>query len=144
MKRHESLIPLSREHHDGLILAQLIKLNAPVYKGMPETTADKVKYASKFYRFDLIEHFKKEEEMLRKIKLANEAIDQLAVEIEEEHRVLQRLFSGLENSTDQEAVLNELGILLEAHIRKEERILFPLIEKYCSAEVMEALRPLLT
>ena len=41
MKRHEALAPLSREHHGTLILAQLLKKGAPVYKGLPDTDTGK-------------------------------------------------------------------------------------------------------
>jgi hypothetical protein len=35
MKRHEALIPLSRDHHGTLILARLLRSDAPPYKGLP-------------------------------------------------------------------------------------------------------------
>ena len=57
IKRHKTLTPLSREHHSGLILAQLIKKGAPDYKNLPKTTTEKVKYTIDFYKSELIEHF---------------------------------------------------------------------------------------
>lgn len=41
MERDESLAPLSREHHTTLLLAQLLRLEDPKYKGMPTATVHK-------------------------------------------------------------------------------------------------------
>lgn len=143
MKRHESLIPLSREHHDGLILAQLMKKNAPAYRGLPQSLEEKVKYAKQFYRYDLLKHFEKEELLLKRIRPLGEQLAVVADTIENEHIKLHELFSALDLPGDKEDQLNEAGLMLEAHIRKEERELFPLIENLCSAELLQELRHLL-
>ena len=143
MKRHETLAPLSREHHAALILAQLIKRNAPEYKGLPTTISDKVVYAINFYKTELKTHFKKEELLLKKVKAFHPAIVKLSDEIVAEHALLKGLFLSLNNAFDHEAVLNELGNELDAHIRKEERILFPLIQEHCTEEMLQKIQPLL-
>ncbi len=139
MKRHESLAPLSREHHGALILAQLIKRNAPAYKGLPTDIEGKVNYAINFYKTDLIQHFSKEEIILEKVKHTDAAIAKLAEEIIAEHTMLTSRFLSLNTSGDKITALDELGHLLEAHIRKEERILFPLIQEHCSEEILSQL-----
>jgi iron-sulfur cluster repair protein YtfE (RIC family) len=143
MKRHESLASLSREHHGALILAQLIKRNAPVYKNLPTTIVDKAAYALQVYKDDLKKHFKKEEEMLKKVSPVHPSITKVADEIVSEHQLLKELFLSIKDAADQEAILNELGNELDAHIRKEERILFPLIQQHCSEELLQKIRPLL-
>jgi hemerythrin-like domain-containing protein len=144
MKRHESLAPLSRDHHGALILAQLLKRNAPIYKGLPATITDKAEYAVTMYHNDLKKHFDKEELLLGKVSAFDPAIARLMEEIIEEHRILSTLFLSINNTTDQEAILNELGNTLDAHIRKEERVLFPLIQKHCPEELLQELGSLLT
>lgn len=143
MKRHETLAPLSREHHGALILAQLIKRNAPVYKNLPTTIGDKVEYTLQFFNNELKNHFKKEELLLHKVKEIHPSITTLADEIFAEHILLKNLFHSLKDTYDAEAVLNELGNELDAHIHKEERVLFPLIQKHCSEEMLQKLQPLL-
>jgi iron-sulfur cluster repair protein YtfE (RIC family) len=143
MKRHESLAPLSREHHDALILAQLIKRNAPAYKGLPTTIVDKVDYSINFYKNNLKQHFKKEETMLKKVRNIDPSIAKLADEIVAEHKMLAAFFRSLKDALDQEAVLNELGNELDAHIRKEERVLFPLLQQHCPEELLQKIQPLL-
>lgn len=137
MKRYETLAPLSREHHGALILAQLIKRNAPEYKGLPTTIGDKVVYAVNYYKSELKIHFKKEELLLKKVKVMHPVIAKLSDEIIAEHALLKGLFLSLDKAYDPEAILNELGNELDAHIRKEERILFPLIQQHFTEEMLQ-------
>lgn len=140
MKRHPSLVPLSREHHDALILAQLIKKNAPVYKGLPQTVEGKKEYALAMYESHLLPHFKKEEAILKQVEGCHQSIDQLATIIIAEHKELAALFRQLGSDPDTASVLDKTGHLLESHIRKEERELFPLIQEYCSEEILQQLK----
>lgn len=139
MKRNQALAPLSREHHGALILAQLIKKGAPVYKGLPTDTNGKVRYAVNFYKHDLIPHFSKEEVILAKLKHVHATIEKLTTEIMNEHAELSKKFFSLEMATDKQTELDELGHLLDAHIRKEERVLFPLLQQHCSEEILSQL-----
>jgi hemerythrin-like domain-containing protein len=136
MKRHEVLAPLSREHHDALILAQLLKKDAPAYKGLPQLSKDKAVYAVKFYRSNLKKHFLQEEEMLAKVKKYHNEIEKITTEIVNEHKQLTALFISLDKATNLEAAMDTLGKALESHVRKEERILFPLIQEHCTEEIL--------
>ena len=139
MKRHEALAPLSREHHSALILAQVMKKGAPAYKGMPTDTEGKVSYAVDFYKTHLVEHFHKEEMILEKVKHVDETIAELTKEIIAEHEDLRKDFTMLETAEDKIAALDTTGNLLEAHVRKEERVLFPLIQEHCGDDLLSQL-----
>lgn len=129
MKRHEALIPLSHDHHHGLILAQLIKQGAPVYKGLPKKISDKVDFTIRFYKDELAKHFDNEEKILFPVvKGKNYDLDNLVKEIVVEHRLLKKLIHSLNVKKEPGKILNKIGILLEEHIRKEERILFEKIQ----------------
>ncbi|HMX36374.1 MAG TPA: hemerythrin domain-containing protein [Ferruginibacter sp.] len=143
MKRSETLAPLSRDHHRSLILAQLLKKNAPAYKGLPETTSGKAEYALQQFRQDIAGHFEKEEQVLETLGGLHPQIDELAGQIKEEHALLHKLFSGLEAMEQPEEDLDALGRLLEQHIRTEERVLFPLLEQHCSETLKEQVHALL-
>ena len=135
IKRHNALQPLSRDHHQGLILAQQLKKGAPQYKGMPSTLEGKKEYTQSFYNIELGNHFKNEENILFPfVKGKNEDVDKLIVEIISEHRKMEALINDLEKTDNLESVLDELGWLLEKHIRKEERELFVEIEKVLSED----------
>ncbi len=140
MKRHPSLVPLSREHHEALILAQLVKKNAPAYKGLPETVGGKKQYALAMFSNHLLPHFKKEEMILEQVAGCHQSIAQLAAVIITEHKELAALFNSLETAPDTASVLDKTGYLLESHIRKEERELFPLIQEHCTEEILQQLK----
>ncbi len=139
MKRHPSLIHLSREHHGALILARLLQKNAPLYKDLPASVADKAAYAIKFYKDELIKHFQEEEKALRLVKDVNAQLYLLVKIIFKEHEELHAAFKFINSHPDVETHLDELGKALEIHVRKEERELFPLIEESCSEELMTAI-----
>lgn len=138
MKRHKSLYPFSHDHHHGLILVQLIKKNAPKYKNLPNTIDGKVEYTIYFYNTELVKHFHNEEVILfPPAKVKDESLDKLIKEIILEHKKIRNIVESLKTTNHYEDVLDELGNFLESHIRKEERELFPEIEKVLSATELE-------
>ena len=143
MKRHESIAPLSRDHHGSLLLAQLLKKNAPVYRDMPDNAKDKARYAQQQFEEHIKKHFEQEEAMLELVKDVYPGINALAAEINTEHRELTALFYSLESATDLETAMDTLAIALETHIRKEERVLFPLLQQHCSEELLQEIHTLL-
>lgn len=143
MKRHEALAPLSRDHHGTLILAQLLQKTAPIYKGLPIEPEKKAAYAKHLFKENIEKHFALEEIMLEKVKNCNPEIDELAIQIVNEHKLLRELFFSLNNSDDLETTMDELGKALETHIRKEERVLFPLLQQHCAEERLQEISILL-
>lgn len=105
---------------------------APAYKNLPTTTEEKRDYAIKHFKNDIKLHFEKEERLYQSIFHYPEL--QILIEIIlNDHRKLTRLFTELETSVTLER-LDEVGLLLERHIRTEERELFPMMEKICTSE----------
>ena len=139
MKRHPSLIPLSKEHHGALILARLLQQDAPPYKGLPSDAPGKADYALKFYQDEIIKHFADEEKVTSLVKGLNPELDLLIDEMEKEHVQLHELFRRINNNSDLSAHLDKLGRTLEDHVRKEERQIFPMIQDRCSDEVLNAI-----
>ena len=124
LKRHKALQPLSREHHHGLLLSW--KIRSGFSKNI-ETERIKT-YADWFFENHLIPHFEMEEKYLFSIL---EEDNDLVKRAMAEHRRLKRLF------TDEKDVLKSLHKIeeeLEQHIRFEERILFPEIQKNATDE----------
>ena len=136
MKRHPSLAPLSRDHHGALILARLLQSGAPVYKGLPADAEGKANYAVKFYKENLIKHFEEEEKIFQLVTGNNEALDLLVKTILNEHKQLHVLFKSINNHSNLPLHLHQLGKALEAHIRKEERELFTLMQESCSENIL--------
>ncbi|WP_411275455.1 hemerythrin domain-containing protein [Daejeonella sp.] len=147
MKRHIALVPLSREHHGGLILARLLQKGAPLYKGLPTDLQGKAQYAIQFYNDDLIEHFDREEKIVPLVSDVDVQLDELLTNMVEEHKVLHKLFRNLMDQADHADLASRLDVLgktLEGHIRKEERQLFPLIQEKVVSETMDKVQELLS
>ena len=128
MKRSEELAPLSRDHHQGLFAALKLRRGAPDARDV-------------FLRFwvDGRRHFAIEEELLlpalaRHVPPDHEAIVRVLVE----HVDLRRRAADVEERAAT-ASLEELGDRLHAHIRHEEDVLFPLIERMLPREELVAL-----
>ena len=136
MKRHKTLIPLSQDHHNGLMLAQLIKEGAPEYRGLPTDVEGKVNYLRESWQKEIEPHFKNEENILfAEIYGKNQDIDLIIDELKSEHQKLERLIGEIEISKDVQRLLSSIGFLLENHIRKEERLLFEKIQFLLAEEL---------
>ena len=120
-RRHESLIPLSHEHHDALLLAWRLR-TGDLSKREPELRA---KHISAFFDYRLINHLKLEEELLFPAigpVLCMEAslIDLLL----SDHRELRAKAAAIRTGAHDQ--VDSFCDLLERHIRTEERQLFVL------------------
>jgi hemerythrin-like domain-containing protein len=122
VKRSPELTPLSHHHHDALFLA--LQLKRAEDMGPGEAFAEFI--AGKGER-----HFREEESVLLPGWAAADpgADPALAARVSAEHlelRAAGRRFGAGELTVPD---LHRLGELLDAHVRFEERELFPLIEE---------------
>lgn len=122
MKRDERLVELSREHHTALKLARHLR----VAHGSGEAVAA-VGESVRALRAELEQHF--DEEELTLLPILRVCARELGERLMREHVELRAL---LERSDEADA-LTRLGALLEAHVRFEEREMFPCIETYWRA-----------
>ncbi|MEQ8703128.1 MAG: hemerythrin domain-containing protein [Phaeodactylibacter sp.] len=142
LKRHPVLIPLSRQHHKGLLLAQLLKSDAPDYKGMPVDIPGKVAFAKKEYGDRLRHHFEWEAGVLIPATQAyHEQLQAMADQVQSEHQQIAEQVGLLSSSSSTED-LDRLGRLIEQHIRFEERVWFTAIQKMVPETVLSQLPPL--
>lgn len=123
-KRHIALQPLSREHHHGLLLSWKIR------SGFSKNIEPKrIKlYADWFFENHLIPHFEMEEKHVFSILNGDNNFIKRALA---DHRRLKRLFAETGNESQ---VLSKIEEELDAHIRFEERVLFPEIQKVATEE----------
>lgn len=126
IKRHESLIPLSRDHHHGLLLSWKIRTGEK--KGI--STKRMYSYANYFFNSQLVPHFRLEEDNVFPLLGAEDPLVKQALK---EHRELESLFTK-ENGTGED--LTAIANLLEQHIRFEERILFTEIQNRAGEEAL--------
>ena len=141
MKRDPALIPLSRDHHQMLLLAQLLKQGAPPYKGLPTTAEGKAKYLEDAWEGVVLPHMEEEESQLFPLarRLENEEVTGMVDRLEKEHRQLGALYDGVMQNPDRIAAQDALGRLLERHIRFEEREFFQLVQRKMPSEMLQVL-----
>jgi iron-sulfur cluster repair protein YtfE (RIC family) len=138
MKRHPALIPLSQDHHHGLLLAQLLKRNAPEYHGLPKDLLGKMNFAKEMFYKELEHHFRDEEEFVFPyLKGKDVELDNLIVEIMSEHITLKEKILSLDDNPNLVDQLDEIGKILNEHIRKEERVLFEKAQTILDNEVLK-------
>ena len=116
LRRDPSLIPLSHDHHHGLVrvfeIRQALRAGAGLEQQAAATRA--------FYRTDLAAHFEAEEVVLFPAMSANTSAVELIDLLIAEHRQLRQMLAELSTPEQMSAYAD----LLERHIRREERELF--------------------
>ncbi len=135
--RDPSLLPLSHDHHHGLALALRCRKQAlgQIKPMGPEGVRERAQEVLEFYRANLLAHFKAEEEVLfplmrEQVAGCGDMLDQLVRDHQQLHRAMPQLEAGVGLAK----LIFDLGDLLERHIRKEERELFPLFEAHVDAK----------
>ncbi len=127
MKRHESLIPLSRDHHTALLCCW--KIREAIKKGVtPERISLYVDY---FFNQHLLAHFHEEETL---VFCHNEG--ELINKARTDHQELIALATRIKKDRSNEMLL-QFADLLDNHIRFEERILFPYLESLLPKEKLK-------
>ena len=144
MKRHPSLIPLSWEHHDALVLAQGLMLGrskAP-RSNWPTDRRLQVDRVSEFFQKTFFVHFDVEEIYLF-ARVTARMPDQAALidELRSDHELLRSPVGELSGACldDLDLKLPALGRLMTAHIRKEERVLFQAVQSGLASTDLEVI-----
>ena len=132
MKRHPALIPLSRDHHHGLV--QAVRLRRAAADGDASARLVAAREFVEFFRNEERVHLRDEEEELFPLLLRHVHSQPAPLrEARAQHMQLEGFARTLDIAVAAAIVDRETlaatGELLDAHIRLEERQLFPLIEE---------------
>jgi hemerythrin-like domain-containing protein len=122
MKRHESLIPLSHQHHDALSLCVLVERSLRADRS-PANIEKQAQKAVTFAESEGENHFQLEEEILFPLIEQSLGGHPLIAQLREEHRQLRELAAHLAQSPDI-LTLESFTKLLASHVRREEKELF--------------------
>jgi iron-sulfur cluster repair protein YtfE (RIC family) len=135
MPRHITLIPLSHDHHEALLIALRLK------KGGPTSQHDRLWsnelpiqiYSLKLYfERELLPHFRIEEEILFPALSKMPELEELIKNLLVQHQKMRDAIGMISIITDNDQLnkaLADFGVLLESHVRIEERELFPKLEE---------------
>ena len=143
MRRHESLIPFTHDHHHVLARARRLRLAADSGDGEEQRAA--AEEFVEFFQDDSLLHFREEEETLFPLVIdrADAPIDllsRLLLEHVRMHRLVARLEAEIAEGAIAPQTLKAIGELLAAHIRVEESELFPLMEQMVNEEDLRSIR----
>jgi iron-sulfur cluster repair protein YtfE (RIC family) len=143
MKRTPELRTLSEDHHHGLVHARRLRRAA---EGEKAKSAEPVaKEFLDFWQKEIAIHFRKEEEVLLPVvaRYGGDVVQDPLVEMLAQHARIRGLVMRLSDEVVGGYVrletLQELGEQLEAHIRLEERAVFPLVEESLSEAALTEL-----
>ncbi len=144
MKRHESLVPLSRDHHFGLIMAQQLILGRATNPraDWPTERAQQVPRLLAFFESDLRAHFDIEEAHVfpaagRDLADGGRQVQALLAD----HDAMRAMIRGFEADpvSELDERLPAFGHVLKAHIHREERQLFEQMQAACAPAELETL-----
>lgn len=123
MKRIPALQPLSREHHTALTLAKACE--RAVQSRDEERVSKTCQRVIRTFSDELEPHFRIEEQSLLPLlhSAENKLLEQRTLA---DHQQLRALLDGLQQNDA--GALDNFGKLLSAHVRFEERELFPALE----------------
>ncbi|HXB71820.1 MAG TPA: hemerythrin domain-containing protein [Candidatus Acidoferrales bacterium] len=138
MLRDPSLIPLSQQHHNGLVLCILTR-RALAEDGSPENAAKQVRRVIDRYELELANHFEIEEQVLFPECGPMPIISELVGEHRAMEALIVRLRAGSLSGGPTAALLEEFCALLSQHIRREENELFQQVQAVLPREVLDRL-----
>lgn len=130
LKRNENLLVFSHEHHHGLIFCNRLK--------MSNQASDKILkvFVRDFWENHLSEHFENEEKLFLPLFRSSE----IKVQFLWEHGRIKKLIKTIEESEgDIQKLSLDLADLINDHIRFEERIMFPWLEKTLNLDELKAI-----
>ena len=130
--RHPALVSLSRGHHEVLILAMKCRKRA-LGQARPagaQGLADLAEEMKNFVAGDLERHFQAEEKVLFPLlDRATMESRSLTAELRSEHALIREKAILGTRGVNLSKSLFDLADLLERHVRREERELFPIFER---------------
>lgn len=132
MRRSPELVPLSHDHHSALVLARRCRQSLTSKAVVPP--AEAWRQVREAFPAHLEPHFVIEERYLLPA-LAEVGEEELVQRVRSDHAELRALAS---EETADRVTIERFGLLLETHVRFEERELFEVAQTRLAASVLEA------
>ena len=139
MKRHPGLHALSHHHHHAMAAAKRLKMAGVQHRGY--RLEDVRNYLESYWESGGQEHFREEEEILLPVyaQYAScnhpDIVQMLLEHVQIRSMVRQILYQ----ETLSQGLMEKLGYLLEEHVRKEELVVFPMLEQAIPDDVLAEL-----
>jgi hemerythrin superfamily protein len=139
-RRHDSLIPLTHDHHHTLAQAKRLSEAVSLDTEARRRTADDF---VNFYFGKAVRHFHEEEELffapLIDVSEARDLVIQAVSDHLRLHSLVREVKRQLSTGTVEQELLSKIGKLLVEHVRLEEQKIFPLVETLVPEEHLQDL-----
>ncbi len=133
--RHTALQPLSRQHHQGLLVSLLLE------KGLKKNASlkDMRDFILQFWEDELRIHFEKEEMLFLPLAYKYPQLLDGLTQLKNEHQEIKLIIQKLNNEarSEQFETISSFSNNLEKHIRFEERTLFNSIQESLTSEELD-------
>ncbi|HEY5638843.1 MAG TPA: hemerythrin domain-containing protein [Dehalococcoidia bacterium] len=140
-RRHDSLIPLSREHHSALVMAMRIDREVP--DADEASVRDVYNTLTSFWEQGLLPHFRAEGEcLLARLVCHVDVEDEKVRRTNRDHVCMAALVARMRGTNDVESqrkLLLEFAETIRTHIRWEEEVLFDETERLLTEPELGAL-----
>jgi hemerythrin-like domain-containing protein len=137
MIRHDAIAELSRDHHQALFQAMALKRATDENHG--QVAADFVR----FFDEHANRHFEIEEQVLLPewavLAGIEQTVDPIVTQMLREHVELRAMVRLLRAGDIDLAFVREVGQRLDAHVRHEERKVFPMIQQSLTDDQLQLL-----
>jgi hemerythrin-like domain-containing protein len=120
------------DHHQGLVFARKVKRAAA--SGDEDRIRDMWSNVEISYRTELEPHFRIEEKHIAPV-LEKHGESKLVKQLDEEHKAIRQIFRLESGRTSSD--LNNFAVLLEKHIRFEEREFLETAQKYMNPDELQ-------
>lgn len=134
LRRDPALVPLSHDHHEGLIAAVRLKGGRSAIRA----ESDPYRSIRILWDEDLEPHFEQEERVLFQREWPDVIISMVRRALDEHDRMRSMVVAVQEGKGTTE-LLKEFGALLESHIRFEERELFGAMQDALTSDELAAI-----
>jgi hemerythrin-like domain-containing protein len=135
MLRNKNLIPLSHQHQHAL--AFCVRIDRALANPAAMDTGVIQQEITALYEAELASHFEAEERVVFPAAEQVEEMTSLVDELRIEHGLIRR---GVKRAGAKDLTVSDIQVFaasLSAHIRKEERELFEVLQQQLSAEELE-------
>lgn len=139
-RRHDALIALSHHHHHALVVALKLKKAGDLASESKSSVEETLQTTLDFWEKGGRAHFREEEDILlpafaRVTSVDLPEIKQMLID----HVVIRASMDALKEAKDPLSLMGELGERLQRHVRLEERVIFPMIEKALSEDTLNTM-----
>lgn len=131
MRRHDSLIPLTHDHHHALSEVRRMKLASK--KSSEQERVDAAQRFLGFFHDETIRHFRQEEDDVFPLVAESDELKHVVARVLAEHLSIQDQVKALTSEVAEgragAETLARLATDIESHVRFEEKVVFPEIER---------------